>query len=91
MTRAKQGCQAHRLPAERSSSLMGTLCLVHPDKQSRLANRRGMTDTLKTIPRGACFAHPTGFAQPSTTGNALISMKFIRARPAYSMTAVDRA
>jgi len=41
---------------------MGTLRLVHPGKPLRLANRRGMTETFKTILMGACFAHPTGFA-----------------------------
>jgi len=41
---------------------MGTLRLVLPRKPLRLANRRGMTDTLKTFLRGACFAQPTGFA-----------------------------
>jgi len=41
---------------------MGTLRLVHPHKPLRLGNRRGMTDTLKTILTGACFAHPTGLA-----------------------------
>ena len=41
---------------------MGTLRLVHPLKPLRLANRHGMTDTLKTILTDACFAHPTRFA-----------------------------
>jgi len=42
MTRAQQGCRARRL-----ASSMGTLRLVHPLKPLRLANPRGMTDTLK--------------------------------------------
>jgi len=42
---------------------MGTLKLVvHPLKPLRLANRRSMTETSKTILMGACFAHPTRFA-----------------------------
>ena len=57
VARARHGCRARCL-----SSSMGTLRLVHPLKPLRLANRRGMTDTLKTTLMDACFAHPTGFA-----------------------------
>jgi len=57
MARARQGCLARRL-----SSSMGALRLVHPDKPLRLANPRGMTDSLQTLLTGACFAYPTGLA-----------------------------
>jgi len=60
MAHARHGCLARR-----SSSSMGTLRLVQPDKPSRLANLgggRGGGRYLQTILMGACFAHPTGFA-----------------------------
>jgi len=52
MARAQQGCLARRL-----SSSMGTLRLVHPDKQLRLGNRRDMTETLEAVWLKRILAH----------------------------------